>query len=86
MPPPFYPSSKTDAQTPPTDDGDTGQAPTHYPQPKAGVPAFTALESSPATPVTPQEREQDVHELQFVVAHPPPGFAPPPGGRGYPPR
>ncbi|CAN9324126.1 unnamed protein product [Alternaria alternata] len=70
LPPPFYPSNKTD--TPPAEGSDT---PSHRHQLSAGALVFRSANESPAPPVTSQEPELHPHE-QHVLPRPPPGFGP----------
>ncbi|KAF2025967.1 hypothetical protein EK21DRAFT_75127 [Setomelanomma holmii] len=77
LPPPFYPSSKTDRQTLHTDGSDAAVPQSHRSQLSAGAAAFRARNGSPATPATPYEIEQDSHDQLSAGPRPPPGFAPP---------
>ncbi|KAF2828900.1 hypothetical protein CC86DRAFT_444928 [Ophiobolus disseminans] len=77
LPPPFYPSVKVDTQTPPVDSNGTVPPSSHRSQLSAGAAAFSVLNASPATPVTPYDVEQERHTPQPTLTRPPPGFAPP---------
>ncbi len=75
LPPPFYPSNKTDTQTPPAEGSDSALTPSHRHQLSAGALVFQSANESPALPMTPQEPELHQHE-QHALLRPPPGFGP----------
>ncbi|KAI4705452.1 hypothetical protein J4E81_000334 [Alternaria sp. BMP 2799] len=75
LPPPFYPSNKTDTQTPPTEGSDSAHTSSHRHQLSAGALVFQSANESPAPPVAPQEPELHQHE-QHALPRPPPGFGP----------
>ncbi|KAI8937052.1 hypothetical protein NX059_006271 [Plenodomus lindquistii] len=74
LPPPFYPSTKSGAHTPP--DSREAQTQFHQHQLSAGAVEFRSANDSPAVPATPQDLEQQIHAQPHVLPQPPPGFAP----------
>ncbi|KAH7078159.1 hypothetical protein BKA63DRAFT_280627 [Paraphoma chrysanthemicola] len=77
LPPPFYPSNKSDVRASHIDTSDAPPLASHRSQLSGGAAAFSARNGSPATPATPYEFEQDGHPQQSSGPRPPPGFAPP---------
>jgi len=76
LPPPFYPSNRTDTNMPPPDANGRTHSPLHRHQLSAGAVVFQSANASPTMPMTPQEPDMDVNG-QRSLARPPPGFAPP---------
>jgi hypothetical protein len=77
LPPPFYPSSKVDTQTPPADASVVALPLVHRSQLSAGAAAFSVQNGSPATTTTPYDVDQARLVEQATMPRPPPGFAPP---------
>jgi hypothetical protein len=75
LPPPFYPSNKTDTQTPPAEGSDSAHPPLHRHQLSAGALVFQSASESPAPLMASQEPELLQHE-QHSLPRPPPGFGP----------
>lgn len=77
LPPPFYPSNKTDMNTPPMDGSGMIPPPVHRSQLSAGAVAFNVANASSSHPATPHELDQGGHFHQPSTTRPPPGFAAP---------
>ncbi|EAT90283.1 hypothetical protein HBH56_060490 [Parastagonospora nodorum] len=77
LPPPFYPSNKTDRQTPSTDVNGAALLPSHRSQLSAGAVAFHAPNGSASHPQTPQAVDPTEHIHQLSMPRPPPGFSAP---------
>ncbi|KAF1837012.1 hypothetical protein BDW02DRAFT_566427 [Decorospora gaudefroyi] len=87
LPPPFYPSTKPDNQTPPADGSDTAHTLSHRHQLSAGAVVFQSANASPVVPVAPQGPELEVQvQEQHSLAHPPPGLEPPQFAPFFPPH
>jgi hypothetical protein len=79
LPPPFYPSNKTNTNTnnPSTNGNGAVLPPPHHSQLSAGAVAFNAPNASSSHPQTPHEAEPFEHMHQPSMPRPPPGFAAP---------
>jgi hypothetical protein len=77
LPPPFYPSHKTDTRTPTANGSDMAVPLPHRSQLSAGAVAFSVGNGSPALPATPHELDQNEHVQPSALPRPPPGFSAP---------
>lgn len=77
LPPPFYPSAKSDTQTPPVDSNAMVPPPPHRSELSAGAVAFTAANGVPSQPATPHGFGQEHRVQQPGATRPPPGFSAP---------
>jgi hypothetical protein len=77
LPPPFYPSHKTDAYTPPIEGGNMTVPPFHRSQLSAGAVAFNVANGVPEIPAASHHVDHAGHVQPATLPRPPPGFAPP---------
>jgi hypothetical protein len=77
LPPPFYPSHKTDTRPSQAKGSDMAVSLPHRSQLSAGAVAFSVGNGSPALPATPHEVDHNEHGLQTALPRPPPGFSAP---------
>jgi hypothetical protein len=77
LPPPFYPSNKTDTSTPPVNRSGAMPPLIHRSQLSAGAVAFNVANGSTSHPATPHELDRGEYLHQPNFTRPPPGFAAP---------